>query len=316
MMMTHFNRYYSSGSPRGLVRHRSTPTAQALGEPGPARASVATSAVLALSVALAGCETATAVKDKVVEVASDAGSYVSTQASHAADFVMGRKSGSLANDGTTCFTSARVPFYAAVDEVTEAQRIEYGAAAGAAVATFAAFYADSVVAKIAAIGFGATMVAVIANIEADNERIANVSSTFNGLVNCRRQEARGINKEYRNRAMTHSTAEERLARLRTLMAEDVEAAQGVNAILTARTDGYELTTQQAQEKAPAAKSTKETKERKQQTKEANAAIQSNQKGLAQQTASIEQAEALSGPEGFNLSWLRAPWIVLAGLGQP
>lgn len=315
-MMAYFNRYYSSDDPLGYVRSTPVPTARAASAPRQARAAVASGTILALSFALVGCETATAVKDKVVEVASDTGSYISTQASHAADFVMGRKSGSLENDGTSCFTSARLPFYAAVDEVTEAQRIEYGAAAGVAVATFAAFYADSVVAKIAAIGFGATMVAVIANIEADNERIANVSSTFKGLVSCRQQEAKGINKEYRNRAMTRSTAEERLAKLRTLMAEDVEVAQGANAILTARTDGYELSTQQAQEKAPAAKGAKETKERKQQTKEANAAIQSNQKGLAQQTASIEQAEALSGSDGFNLSWLRAPWIVLAGLGQP
>src|SRR5690349_14103482 len=83
-----------------------------------------TGLIVGMSVALSGCETATAIKDKAVEAATTAGSFISTQASHAADFVMGRKSGSLVDDGTSCFGKTRVPFYAAVDEVTQAQRLE------------------------------------------------------------------------------------------------------------------------------------------------------------------------------------------------
>jgi len=209
--------------------------------------------IVGMTVALSGCETATAIKDKAVEAASTAGSFISTQASHAADFVMGRKSGSLVDDGTSCFATTRVPFYAAVDEVTKAQRLEYGAMAGAAIGTFAVFYADSVVAKLAAAGFTATMVAVIVNIEADHERITAVNNTFGALVNCREREAKQINLEYGQRKLNRAVAVDRLDKLRALVAEDVEVAQDVNAILVARNDGYALSTQQVQTKAPPAK---------------------------------------------------------------
>lgn len=268
-----------------------------------------------MAATLSGCETATAIKDSAISAATTAGSFISTQASHAADFVMGRKSGSLEDDGTSCFASARVPFYAAVDEVTKAQRLEYGAMAGVAVATFAAFYADSVVAKMAAVGFGAVMVGVIASIEADRERIKAVNNTFAALIHCREREAAKINQEYGQGKVTHSVAEERLAKLRSLMTADVEAAQGVNAILTARNDGYVLSTKQAQQKAPPSKSAKETQERKQQTGEAQAGIQSNQRALSQQTASIKQAESLSSSDGFQLGLRMTPWPMLAELAE-
>lgn len=269
--------------------------------------------IVGMTVALSGCETATAIKDKAVEAATTAGSFISTQASHAADFVMGRKSGSLVDDGTSCFATTRVPFYAAVDEVTKAQRLEYGAMAGAAIGTFAVFYADFVVAKLAAAGFTATMVAVIVNIEADHERITAVNNTFGALVNCREREAKQFNLEYGQRKLNRAVAVDRLDKLRALMAEDVEVAQGVNTILAARNDGYALSTQQVQTKAPPAKSGTDTKDRTQQTKKAQAGIQSNQKALAQQTATIKQAETLSGDDGFQLSRRRTPWVMLAEL---
>ena len=206
--------------------------------------------IVCVTVALSGCETATAIKDKAVEAATTAGSFISTQASHAADFVMGRKSGWLVDDGAGYFATTRVPFYAAVDEVTKAQRLEYGAMAGAAIGTFAVFYADSVVAKLAAAGFTATMVAVIVNIEADHERITAVNNTFGALVNCREREAKQINLEYGQRKLNRAVAVDRLDKLRALMAEDVEVAQGVNTILAARNDGYALSTQQVQTKRP------------------------------------------------------------------
>lgn len=274
-----------------------------------------TAMVLGLTVALSGCETATAIKDSAVAAAATAGTFISTQASNAADFVMGRKSGSLEDDGTTCFASARVPFYAAVDEVTAAQRLEYGAMAGVAVATFAAFYADSVVAKIAAVGFGAVMVGVIANIEADHDRITAVNRTFTALIQCREREAKKINQEYGQDKVTHAVAVERLDQLRSLMAADVEVAQGVNAILTARNDGYVLSTKQAQQKAPPPKGKKETQERKQQTVQAQAGIQSNQRALSQQTASIQQAESLTSGDEFQLSLRSMPWLMLAELTE-
>lgn len=262
---------------------------------------------------LAGCETATDIKNTVVEAAEESGSFISTESSHAADFIMGRKSGLLQDDGTPCFSTARLPFYAAVDEITEAQRLKYGAMVGTAVATFAAFYAKSTLAKLAAVGFGATMVAVIADIQADRARITKVNETFGALVKCRQREAGQINQDYGRRKLDRSAAEDRLANLRKLMAEDVEAAQGVNAILTARNDGYVLTTKQTEQQAPPAKDRKEVNERTQQAKKAEAAIQTNQKALAQQTASIRQAQALSGADGFSLSWLAEPWLRLAEL---
>lgn len=270
--------------------------------------------LLAAALALGGCATATAVKDKVVEVATTAGTYLSEQAAAAADFVMGRRSGSLVDDGTTCFKTERVAFYGAVDEVTQAQRLALGAKAATAVAAIVAIYADSIVAKLLALGFAATMVAVIVDIETDRTRINAVSDTFDALIACRRRDAKQINADYAKRQLDRPAAEAQLAQLRSLVAEDVEVARGTNAILVARNEGFVLSARQVEEQAPPPKDAKETNERKRQTKEVSAALQTNQKALAQQTARIDQAQALADSGGgFSLSQWRGRLLLLADL---
>ena len=271
--------------------------------------------IVIITISLGGCATATAVKDSVVQAATTAGNYISAQASQAADFVMGRRSGSLVDDGTVCFRTERVAFYAAVDEVTKAQRLAFGAKAATVVAAIVAIYANSIVAKLVAIGFAATMVAVIVDIESDRTRINTVTDTFDQLIGCRKRESEQINADYAKRKLDRPAAEAQLTKLRALVAEDVEVAQGTNAILVTRNEGFVLSAQQVEVKAPPPKDVKEGIERKMKTKQVEAAIQTNQKALAQQTASIAKAQALAESEGgFSLSHWRGRWLFLAELG--
>ncbi len=257
----------------------------------------ASSLALCVALALSGCETVKVYTDETVRILTNAWNATG-------DWLMGRQAGSLEDDGTSCFASERLPFYQAVDNVTSAQRLEYAAIGGAAVATFAALYADSIAVKVVAVGFAVTMAGVIASIEADNSRIKAVSDTFNKLLACRKGDVTRINNEYKNRKLTKDAAQEQLAKLRALMIEDVAVAQGANAILSARTEGFELSAQRAQQKAKPPANATESRERKQTEAKANAAVQSNQEALERQATTIKQAEALTRDEGVQLSRLR------------
>jgi hypothetical protein len=166
---------------------------------------------------------------------------------------------------------------------------------------------DSRLAQLAAIGFAATMVAVAVDLDDDRERTEAVSRTFDDLVDCRKGEARQINAELKQGGITREVAEQRMAQLRTLLQEDVTVAQGANAIQMARAEAFTVTVEEAKKKAPPPKAPEEAEKNQVEVKKAEAAIQTNQRVLAQQTASIEQAQKLAGGDGgFQLSLLLAP----------
>jgi hypothetical protein len=314
----------------GMVDRKGSPTGAGLeSRTSPLVGCVALSALL-----LAGCESATAVGNSIGQF----GSYVGNQVSGAADFVMGRKSGQLVDDGTACFATERVAYYQAVDDVTAAERAQTAATVGAVGAAVAAVFVDSTVAKVITIGLAATLAAVAISLEEDGARIATVTRTFDDLVACRRREAETINAELKAGTITREAAEQRMARLRGLMQEDLTVAEGTNAILAARTETFAVSAEEAKARSleqaqaqpapqptptpqatpapqatPTAQATSapaattaagaETEE-----KRVEAAIQSNQRALQQQTASIEQAKQLVGEEGgFQLAGPVAPW---------
>jgi triphosphoribosyl-dephospho-CoA synthetase len=260
------------------------------------------------TVSLAGCDSAS-LQSAVTQAANQAG----TLFTQTGNFMSAGDDEQPSDDGTSCYSPQRVTFYAAVAEVNEAQRMQSGAAAGALVAGFAATYADSTVSKLAATGFAAAMGLVIADIETDRTRIAAVTDSFDSLVACRSNEAQQINDDYKNRRLEREAAEEKLATLRRLLAQDIQVAQGTNAILKERNNAFELSTQQIEAEAPPPATTNEAAQRKEQVQKADAAIQTNQKVLSQQTASIEEAEALANsPEEFELSlWMPARTVLAA-----
>jgi hypothetical protein len=281
----------------------------------PLLAGVALSALL-----LGGCESATAIGDSVTQF----GNYVGKQVSGAADYVMGRRSGQLVDDGTACFATERVAYYAAVDDVTAAQRAQTAAGVAAVGAVVAAVFLDSTLAKLAALGLAATLAAVAISLEQDRTRIEAVTRTFDDLIACRRNEAATINAELQRGEITREAAELRMAQLRSLVQEDLTVAQGTNAILASRTEAFTVSAQEAKARSieeararPApppttpeatAKAEQEAKKAEEEAKRIEAAVQSNQRALQQQTASIEQAQKLVDEEGgFQLARRLEPW---------
>ena len=260
--------------------------------------------IVGLSI-LAGCDSAS-LQSAATQAINNAG----TLFEQTSTFVSGGAE-EVTNDGTSCYAPERVAFYAAVNEVEDAQRIQSGAAAGVMVAGFAATYSDSAVSRLAATGFATAMGALIADIETDRTRITTVTESFDKLVDCRTREAAGINEDYRNKRLSREAAEERLSNLRSLLTQDIQVAQGTNAILNERNDAFVLSTQQIETEAPPPASTTEATQRKNQVQKAEAAIQTNQKVLSQQNAKIEQAKAMtSSSDGFELSLLDVPPMIL------
>ena len=223
------------------------------------------------------------------------------------EYVKGERSGSLQNDGTACFAKERTAFYAAVDEVTAAQRLELAAKVSIVGGLAVAAIADSRLAQLAALGFSGLMVALAVDLANDRTRAEKVSRSFDDLVRCRRGEARKINAELRSGEIDRESAERRMSSIRNLVMEDVAIAKEANSILVARTEAFAVTTEKAKAQAAPPATPQEAKENKREEKKVAAAIQTNQRVLAQQTASIAQAESLADDDGgFELALLILP----------
>lgn len=244
-----------------------------------------------LTAGLGGCETANDVKQGVV----DAAHYVG-------DKVAGRSA--TTDDGTACYANERTAFYQAVDAVEEANRTALGAKVLATTGTVASTYFQSTISKQLAQGFTAAMTQVQSDIEADRSRIVTVTTSFNRLMECRRREARKTQSDYRAGKLTRDVAVAKVATLNKLNVDDVAAASRVNAILRQRNEAFALSTERIQRDAPPAANRDETSQRKREVAKATQGVQTNQRALDQQEASVQQAERLKD-QSFDLS-LRFP----------
>ena len=257
------------------------------------------------------------------EQAGAAGSYVSDRFG-AATTVVGRwASGRPADDETSCYATERVAFYDAVSDVNTAESLVFGAKLAGLVGLAVTTYSDSFATRLVSAGFAVTMVALVAEIEADHGRIELVTSTFNDLVACRRGEAQRVKTDVRAGRLSRSAGEEQLNQLKSLIEQDLVVARETNQTLQARTTEFQLSTEKADEEVrqatgepePAREqppTPEEQHKREEEIQKAKAAVQTNQQALSQQSATIEQASTLPQSDEFRAGIARSPVTARGG----
>jgi hypothetical protein len=137
---------------------------------------------------------------------------------------------------------------------------------------------------------------------------------------CRRNEAEMLQADVAAGRVARLEGVETMARLRALVEEDLAVARETNQTLQARTAEFELSAEKAREEvqqAPAqpaqpaqpgapAPTPQERQEQQAEIQKAEAAVQTNQQALSQQSATIEQAAALEQSDAFVLALLIDP----------
>jgi len=275
---------------------------------------IATTTGLALTACQQLEQAGTYVKDK----AEVAGNYVGEQFEVATITVSRWVSGRPEDDQTACYGTERVAFYDAVSEVNTAESLVFGARLAGLVGAAVTTYSNSFATRLVAAGFTLTMVALVSEIESDRTRIEQVTVTFNDLLACRRREAAALKSDVSAGRTSRSYGQEQMAQLRALVEEDLVTAREINETLRERTAEFELSTEKAKEEAKQAATTpeqagapppspEEQRERQEEIRKAEAAVQTNQKALSQQSASIEQASALPQSDAFELGMLEDPY---------
>jgi hypothetical protein len=271
-------------------------------------------------VALVGCQQVKETGAFIGERASAAGRYVGNQVSSATSAVGRWASGRPADDGTACYATERVLFYDAATDVKQAESMVFGAQLAGLIGLAVTTYSDSFATRLISAGFTVTMAALVSEIEADHERIERVTTTFDTLMACRRNEALMLKAEVDAGRMPRPEGAEAMARLRALVEEDLLVARETNQTLQARTAEFELSTEKAREEVrqaaaqpaqpatPApAPSPQERQEQEAEIEKAEAAVQTNQQALSQQSATIEQAAAMEQSDAFELALLIDPF---------
>jgi hypothetical protein len=120
---------------------------------------------------------------------------------------------------------------------------------------------------------------------------------------CRRREAAMLQADVAAGRIPRSDGQETMARLRSLVEEDVAVAREINGTLQERTTEFQLSAEKAKEEVAKAPTRQEQRQQQQEVKKAEAAVQTNQQAVSQQSASIEQASALPQSDTFELSLL-------------
>jgi hypothetical protein len=267
------------------------------------------------ALALTGCQQLKETGAYVGDKASAAGRYVGEKVSETTSAVGRWASGRPPDDLTACYATERVAFYDAIKEVKNAQSAVFAAGFAALIGAAVTTYSSSIATQLIAAGFAATMVGLIADITSDQTRIENVTTTFDALMACRRQEANAIKADVAAQRLTRTDGEAAMAKLRTLIAEDVEAAREVNQTLQQRTAEFQLSAEEAKKEAANAPTPEERQEHEQEVEKAEAAVQTNQQAVSQQSATIEQAAVLEQSDEFELGRLDDPsspaWPVIA-----
>jgi hypothetical protein len=210
------------------------------------------------------------------------------------------------DDGTTCYDPQRRAFYAAVADANQAQSAV--AAVGSLLPSlFSAGTSGSpflsTISRELASNFEATMSGFLTDLQNDRTRIQTVTTRFDALVLCRRSEAAAINRDFRAGRISRTDAQQRMSRLRDLLRDDVEAARRTNAVLDERNREFQVAAAQARNTAAQAPSQAERREREGQVRQAEAATQTNQRALNEQTSSVAQAEQLVASPSLQLGAL-------------
>jgi hypothetical protein len=265
------------------------------------------------ALALGGCAQIKETGSYLGEQAGAAGSFVGDKFGAATSAVGRWASGRPEDDATSCYATERTAFYDAVSDVKTAESLVFGAQLAALVGLAVTVYSDSFITRLVSAGFSVTMVALIADIEADRTRIERVTSTFNDLMACRRGEAQRVKSEVGAGRLSRSAGEAQLNQLKALVEEDLVVARDTNQTLQARTTEFELSTEKAKEEVSQATgpeqagepppAPEEQREREEQIQKAEAAVQTNQQALSQQSATIEQASDLPQSDAFELGLL-------------
>jgi hypothetical protein len=265
--------------------------------------------------ALSGCQQIQETGALVGEKVGAAGRYVGDKVSETTSALGRWASGRPPDDLTACYATERVAFYDAIKEVRDAQSAVFAAGFAALIGAAVTTYSSSIATQLIAAGFAVTMVALIADITADRTRIENVTTTFDALMACRRQEANAIKSDVAAQRLARADGEAAMAKLRTLIAEDVEAARAVNETLQQRTAEFQLSAEEAKKEAVNAPTPEKRQEQEQEVKKAEAAVQTNQQAVSQQTATIEQAAVLEQSDEFELGRFDDPsgpaWPIIA-----
>jgi hypothetical protein len=266
------------------------------------------------TLALAGCAQIQETGAYLGERAGAAGGYVSDRFGAATTAVGQWASGRPDDDETSCYATERVAFYDAVSDVNTAESLVFGAKLAGLVGLAVTTYSDSFATRLVSAGFAVTMVALVAEIEADHGRIEFVTSTFNDLMACRRGEAQRVKSDVRAGRLSRIAGEEQLNQLKSLVEQDLVVARETNETLQARTTEFQLSTEKADEEVrqatgepePAREPPPPPEEQRKQEEEiqkAKAAVQTNQQALSQQSATIEQASTLPQSDEFELALL-------------
>jgi hypothetical protein len=266
------------------------------------------------TLALAGCAQIQETGTYLGERAGAAGGYVSDRFGAATTAVGRWASGRPADDETSCYATERVAFYDAVSDVNTAESLVFGAKLAGLVGLAVTTYSDSFATRLVSAGFAVTMVALVAEVEADHGRIELVTSTFNDLMACRRGEAQRVKSDVRAGRLSRSAGEEQLNQLKSLVEQDLVVAREANQTLQARTTEFQLSTEKATEEVrqatgapkPAGEqppTPEEQQKREEEIQKAEAAVQTNQQALSQQSATIEQASTLPQSDEFELALL-------------
>jgi hypothetical protein len=280
--------------------------------------------VAVTGLALAGCQQVKETGQYLGQQAGVAGRYVSDKFGEATATVSRWASGRPADDETSCYATERVAFYDAVSEVETAESMVFGAGLAGLVGAAVTTYSDSFATRLVSAGFAVTMAALLKEIEADHARIERITSTFDDLMACRRGEATMLKADVSAGRVSRADGQQQMARLRSLVEEDLVVARETNETLQARTTEFELSAEKAKEEVeqptaqperagePAPPTPQEQREREQEVQKAEAAVQTNQQALSQQSATIEQASTAQQSDEFELAWLVEP----SGKGRP
>lgn len=270
------------------------------------RARVIIPATIVTALALVGCQQIEATGAYLGEQAGVAGRYVSERVGEATTTISRWASGRPPDDQTACYAKERVAFYDAVSEVRTAQSFVFGAGLAGLIGSRVTTYSGSFATRLVSTGFAATMAAFVQEIAADHARIEGVTSTFSDLMGCRQREATMLKADVAAGRISRSDGQEAMTRLRSLVEEDLVVAREINATLQERTTEFQLSAEKAREEVANAPTPAEQREQQQEVQKAEAAVQTNQQAVSQQSASIEQASDLQQSDEFELSLLGAP----------
>ena len=201
-------------------------------------------------------------------------------------------------DGTGCYDTARTPFYRiantaliADQQQADANATNQGIAALGAAAAIGGLIAGGRVGHIvAAVGAVTAVVGALnSNVQTDQRFIADVSSSFTSLVQCRQVEAQQVRLNVRTRKIRTAEGRDQLLHLRELMLADVDVARRVNYALAQRNRTYGVEAADVDTRLASEQNTSERQQRGMQVAQARQTFQSNQRALTDQVSAIDKA---------------------------